>query len=638
MKNDKASPELTIARLYHSKKLQTGLIVFALAGIALCIIVLLPPVQNMIFSFVKVHISQRGSKGTFENRLLPLLSLPLLGAIFFALFLCCVFSKTITEFLEDAKHEKAVSILSAGITVLALGYISFFSYTHGRQWLHGDLSSEMVLSRLLADENRFVTPHWHYSTEIRLIYQTIFTMPLFKALGALNNWALIRSLTVFLNNSILILSYVFMTRQLKLQTKWIFITALFLIMPVSTEYWERMTFGGYYIFFTAQLFLCLGLFFRLSKNTETVKPVSQNIDFMLFTALSLVLGIQGIRSLMNIQIPLMIASIAVYIPAIKGKKKFPLFLGIYSFIVCVFGFIINYLLHFKYNFHSFENMLTEDLYTNFATKLGQCLACLAGFFGLYPGNSLLSAQGIMGAAAVVLAVVLFVITLRLSRLLSHTNDAGENAAEKQFMPVFFITSVVFNIFVFVIADEPVTPRYFIPFMILYIPLFAMFFEYTEKNYTNLKRIAVIASIVLFILGQSFLNFQKMAGDDITSARKGYIQYLLDNRLDYGFATFENANATTELTNGRIGLAGLEPYGLNPDKKNFRIQGWLNPNKFFDPSYHPEESFLLLTLEEWSLARKTERPFSKMRPDYEDDDFIVIRYPSASIIYGEVLDN
>jgi hypothetical protein len=460
-------------------------------------------------------------------------------------------------------------------------------------------------------------------------------MPLFKILGALNNWALIRALSIFLNNVVLILSYAFMMKQLKIQPKWVSVSALFLIMPISSQYWEIVIFGGYYIFFIAQLFLCVGLFLWLNKNAETVKPVSQNIVFILFTILSLALGAQGIRSLMSITIPLMVACIVSYVSGTARKKKFPLFLGIYGFIVCGFGFALNNLLHVKYSFHSYDNMRIEDLYANFIPKLGQCLVSLAVFFGLSPGSPLLSAQGVMGLAAVVLTVALFAVSFRS---LTHTNDTESNAMGKGFLPVLFIVSCVFNIFVFIIADESITPRYFIPFMVLYIPVCAIFFEYAEKNYTRLKRIAVIASIVFFVLGQSFLNFQKTAGDDITSVRKGYIRYLLDNRLDYGFATFWNANVTTELTDGRVDLAGLEPDGLNPDKKDFRIQGWLNPNKFYAASYHPGESFLLLTRDEWNLARKTERPFSAARPDYEDDNFIIIRYPSASIIYREVLDN
>jgi hypothetical protein len=483
----------------------------------------------------------------------------------------------------------------------------------------------MVLGKLLADETTFVSRNWRYSTEIRLIYQTIFTMPLFKLILHYGNWALIRALAILLNNLLLILSYIFMARQMKIQTKWICITSLFLILPISTGYWGIVTFGGYYIFFIAQLFCCLGLFIRLAGHTGTAKKALP--DFILFTVLSFAFGEQGIRSLLCVHIPLFIACIYLY-SKMAQKKNLPLFLGCYGFVMCCVGFIVNYLLHFKYSFYSFDNMRLVDLYAEFFPKLGQSLVCLAGFFGFSTGNSLLSAQGLFNVIAIIGTFILFWAVIRSFRQL----------VEYQFIPVLFIVSVIFNIFVFIVVDGDITSRYFIPFMVLYVPLIAILFEHKEKICGHLKQIAIISGIVLFIFGQGYLNFQSLAGQDMNTTRKGYIQYLLDNRLDYGFATFWNANVTTELTNGKIELAGLEPNGLDPDKNaRFHIQGWLNPKKFYNSSFHQGESFLLLTRDEWELAQKTGRSFAGLLPDYEDNDFIIIRYPSAEIIHRDALD-
>ena len=127
---------------------------------------------------------------------------------------------------------------------------------------------------------------------------------------------------------------------------------------------------------------------------------------------------------------------------------------------------------------------------------------------------------------------------------------------------------------------------------------------------------------------------------MNSVRKGYIQYLLDNKLDYGFATRWNANVTTELSNGKIELAGLEELKeLKPaGTDQFYIIPFLNPMKFFNPSFHQGESFLLLTRDEWELAQMTGRSFTRLVPNYEDNNFIIIRFPSAEIIHREVLDN
>ncbi|MDR0472970.1 MAG: hypothetical protein LBH43_04810, partial [Treponema sp.] len=578
-------------------------------------------------------ISRKGAGGAFERRLWSLLSLPSFGLAALILALCCLFSKTISAFLEDTENTRLITVFAAGTGAMLLGFIGIFAYRRGAQWLNSDHASEMVLGKLLADENTLVSRNWHYSTEIRLIYQTIFTMPLFKIFGGADNWALIRSINILLNNLVLILSYLFMARQMKIRTKWICITGLFLLMPMSTGYWDIVTFGGYYVFFVVQLLCCLGLFIRLTADTGTAKTML--VDFILFTALSFVLGAQGIRSLLCVNFPLLIACIYCYAKAVQ-KKKFLLFLGCYGFVLCCIGFAVNYLLHFWYSFHSFENMRLVDLYANFLPKLGRCLVSLAGFFGLSAGTSLLSAQGLFSVTAIIATFILFWAALKSFRQTQIQNNAMEQSGEYQFMPVFFIFSVVFNIFVFIVVDEDVTNRYFIPFMVLCIPLVAILFEYAEKLYGHLKRTALVCGIVLFVFGQGYQDFQNMAEHDANTGRKGYMQYLMDNQLDYGFATFWNANITTELTNGKIELAGLEPRGL--DINQFRIQGWLNPVKFYNPSYHQGASFLLLTRSEWEVAREMGRPFARLEPDYEDADFIVIKYPSAQIIYREVLDN
>ncbi|MDR2484060.1 MAG: hypothetical protein LBD55_01530 [Treponema sp.] len=631
------TPELFVTRIYESKKLRALLTALLIAGALLCVIPLLPPVQNAIFSFVDARISRRGAGGAFSDRLSSLLSLPFAGFIVCVFFLCCAFSKRIAAFLEEAGNEKKIITAATGITVLLLVFIAVFSYRHGRQWLDSDHSSEMILGKMLAEENVLASRNWHYSTELRLIYQTIFTMPLFKLLGGLGNWALIRAINIFLNNAVLIASYVFMMKQLGIQNKWTALGSLLLLLPVSKGYWGIVTFGGYYIFFIAQLFCCLGLFFRLANKSETTRNQSFTVDFFMFSALTLALGIQGIRSLLSVYIPLLLTCLWPWVCGKKPEQKTPLFLGLYGFVICCTGFAVNYLLHFRYSFHSFDNTNFENLQTAIMQKTGQCLAYFPKFFGYFEGERLLSARGLFGAAALAASALLFP-ALKFFGNAKQRNSLYGKDANAQFIFDFFVCAAAFNIFIFIITEGEVSSRYYIPFMVLYVPAVSIIFEKVENNYKPLKRIVIISSLVLFFSGQAFLNFQSLAGEDSNKQRNGYIQYLLDKRLDYCFATFWNASVTTELCDGAIELAGLEPDGLHPGRNEFRILKWLNPEQFFNPSYHSGGSFLLLSRAEWDLARETGRPFTQKRPDYEDDNFIVIRYPSAEMIHREVLDD
>jgi hypothetical protein len=644
---DESKFEVMIRSMCCSPKTRKAVTVLSFAGIAVCILVLLPPVQKAIFAFVGSMIDLRShSPEDLQKRLFPLLSLAALGLAALILLLCCLHSKKIIGTLLDSKNNRIISGLGLGVTFLGLIFTAVFSYRYGRQWLNSDHASEMVLGKLLAEENVLVSRQWHYSTELRLIYQTIFTMPLFKLFGGLNNWAFIRAAAIFLNNALLIAAYIFMMRQIRIQNKWICLSAVFLIAPLSGSYWDIVTFGGYYVFFIIQNFCCLGLFFALTASSAVKRRFRR--DFILFSILSLILGVQGIRSLLCIQIPLMLTCFSARrINRLNGapQKNLPVYLGIFSFALCCIGFVINYLLRFIYSFHSFENIrMDNNLYESFFTKLGQNTISLFSFFGFTGGWSVLSARGILDILAIIFTLCLLgsmIVFLRQNHIcqcVRQEHNCNENSSnQKQFIVLYFFVSLIFNAFVFQIIDQGITLRYFIPFLILFVPLLAVLFEKTEGKGSALSKTGTLAVVFLFIFTRSLFNFQELRGYDANNSRTGYIKYLSDHKLNFGFASFWNANVTTELTNGEIGIAGLEPSGLEPGVK-FNIQGWLNPKKYYDRSYYDGESFLLLTRAEWETARQTGRPFTEKTPDYDDGEFIILRYPSAVIIHDTVLDN
>jgi len=644
MKKRSESYEAMLARFGSFSAFRKPAAIFLLIGMAICIMPLLPPVQNAVFSLVGIGITETvGNRdiaqgGELADRLTALLSLSFVALVVLLYAFCCLFSQRIANFLEEEKSKKITIASLAGLTVLLLVLISVFSYRHGWQWLDSDHASEMILGQLLAEENVFASRNWGYSTEIRLIYQTLFTMPLFQLLGGHGNWALIRAINIFLNNLVLVFSYYFMARQLGIRAKWMLITGLFLIAPLSSGYWIYVTFGGYYIFFIAQLLCFIGLFLKLANNADSPKRLP--VVFALFTALSFALGVQGIRSLLVAQIPLLIACVYLHLQSSR-KRKFSLFLGCYAFILGCVGFLGNFLLHFWFRFHTFDGTGFGNLYAHLVRDVGSSLVSFAIFFGFAAESSFLSASGVFNIASIIITIILFRLAFRMSRRGVIHEGGMLDMSNRNFLPVFFLVAVCFNIFVFVVSDVLVHTRYFFPFMILYVPLAAILFGHSENAYAHLKRTAIIFGVILFVFGQSYLVFRGLSAWDRNSNRKGHIQFLLDNQLNFGFATFWNANIVTELTNGKIAMVGLELDALEPGGSPFAVQFFLNPLKFHESSFHREqqgESFLLLTRPQWELAQSAERPFSLLEPDYEDAHFIVLRFPSAYFIYREVLDS
>ena len=603
--------ELRLTELIKSEKTRKAAIIVVYTGMIFCLIPLLLPVQKLLFSNIDAERA-------------ALLSIFFAAFIVLGFILCCLYARNISLYLEGVDKTKCFTAVVSGFLVLYLVSIAIYSYFFGWRWLDSDHASEMILGKLLAEENTLLSRSWLYSTELRLVYQTIFTMPLFKIFGHLENWALIRSLNIFFNNAILILSYLFLMKQLEVKTKWVLFTAFFLVIPLSYGYWDIVIFGGYYIFFIAQLFCSLGLYIRLNSRSASGKKIM--LEFILFSILAFILGVQGIRSLMVIYIPLLLVSVYNRVKITK-EKFFPLIMGCYAFFLCSIGYIFNLLLQKRYSFYPYETMNMEHpaLYLE---KLGLSFTNIAGFFGLSGGSTILSAQGFFSVAALILCLVLI-------RTIYKTINCSQPEGEKKIIPLFFMASAIFSIFIFIITDKIIESRYFIPFMILYVPLTSILFEYAEKTFGYLKRTVIICGIILFIFGQGYINFQNLTVRDMNTGRKGHIEYLLDEELHFGFATFWNGNVITELSNGKIEMVGLERARARDGNRSFDIFGYLVKAKFLDSLHHTGESFMLLTRDEWDSVR-SRFPFTGRIPDYDDKHFVIIRFPSAEIIYRDIL--
>jgi hypothetical protein len=72
-------------------------------------------------------------------------------------------------------------------------------------------------------------------------------------------------------------------------------------------------------------------------------------------------------------------------------------------------------------------------------------------------------------------------------------------------------------------------------------------------------------------------------------------------------------------------------GLDPDNIH-AANVWLNVIAYKNSGYHKGESFLLLTKEDLLQDEK----LARRKPDYEDDNFVIFRYPSTEIVFDEVL--
>jgi hypothetical protein len=493
-----------------------------------------------------------------------------------------------------------------------LAVSTYMAYIYGRQWINSDMSSEMILGNLLAKENKLVTSSWEYSTELRLVYQQLFYMPLFKLF---DDWRVVRTITILLNNMVLLASYFFMMKQFSVSKKTILFTSLFLILPVSAVYWDIVLFGGYYVFFIAMFFCYLGLLAILFDSGK-----KQTAAFVFFLILSFIFGAGGVRALMDIQVPIFITALcACFIGKNTRFNSKPFLLSAAGLVLCCFAYAVNFLLHFFYKFHSHHGAAIIDLREIFFQRLGNTIYSFVEFLGFTPNAKFMSPQGILSFASV---VVVFLIFYETTKIIKRRGEDGEAKINILFL-LFFITSTIYHIVLFQIIDGDF--RHLIPLHILYVPALAIIFEFVNKNMALKKSRLIICGIAFVIISSGLMRLCALPFYDSNKHRNDSISYLEENNLRFGLASFWNANVLTELTNGRIEMLGLDPGNIHA------INGWLHIIAYENHDYYNDETFLLLSKEEWGQEEK----LASRKPDYEDDNFVIFRYPSTEIVFDEV---
>lgn len=115
---------------------------------------------------------------------------------------------------------------------------------YGKTNINADMSSEMVLSNLMNEDNDFVLcSNWSYSTEIRIVYLQIF-----YRIGLLlfpDNWFCARVFSNMIIMLILLVSFMHLCKTLNLGNIAIWLSII-LISPFSYHYYTNVGFGCAY--------------------------------------------------------------------------------------------------------------------------------------------------------------------------------------------------------------------------------------------------------------------------------------------------------------------------------------------------------------------------------------------------------
>ena len=140
------------------------------------------------------------------------------------------------------RNDRIFTVASFILFCLCFCFLFWFLNVNMERFLNSDDTSELILSKMLAEENRLITPNWFYSTELRVFNTQIVYAFFFKFF---NNWHKIRIVSDILLTLTMLVSAYWLFRVFKLK-KYACVGIAILLLPTSVHYFEIVLKGAYY--------------------------------------------------------------------------------------------------------------------------------------------------------------------------------------------------------------------------------------------------------------------------------------------------------------------------------------------------------------------------------------------------------
>lgn len=527
---------------------------------------------------------------------------------------------------------------AALILIILLALLSWDNFFASRARMNSDLASEMMLEKSLSETNHMFHSGWYYSTELRILNTLLVRAPLFKIFS---DWTTVRTVGNALLFCFMLCSYLVLLKYLKVDLKFSLLTAAMLLCPFSRIWLNIMYEGAYYIPHVTITFFYLTLFLMVEKAGHEANRIKKGGILAGYLLLSVILGMSGIRYVLNIQLPILMASALLILfnqdyqeirekPTAENFKKALKWKPTLYFLISLAGvaatmlgyFISERLLHNVFRFHSYSNNKFKSFSdVPLLTQLSRIMEGLLELLGYSQGVKLFSLQGIRNIAVLLLLLLFLLIFIKIvsSKTLS---------CEKRFTALFFISSFLISNATFVLLDS-YTSRYYIPVLTAAVPAVAIYLQEEEKK---LDRIFIGGGCIAAALIIGLLVWKEYAFDcrDNRNNREDVLAYLLDNDLTFGYATFWNGNVLTELSNGEVEVAGVST--INKDSIGY--YQWLTFAKYHEPGYHEGKVFILLAQSELEAFQSTELS-KEGELAYQDSGYTVYVFQDNQPIYSRI---
>jgi len=439
--------------------------------------------------------------------------------------------------------DKITDLLFILIPVLLLAYFCFYMANYSQNFVDSDMSSELILAKLVSDENKIITRSWYYSTEIRFLNIQLVFAPLFKIF---TGWHTVRTVGSTILMALLAAGAYLCGRACGISHKMSIIMCSFLLFPFwgNAYAWVVMT-GSYYVPHMLISFLSVALvFFALRSNSRKAFIVYSAV----LSVLALLAGCGGLRQLFILYIPLFLSTFICLlictrknITPDKNLKQYA-FITTLMFICAGIGYVINKgILGRFYIFYDHSTVTYQSFDIN---RFSSAISGIISQFGYKTGDELFSVGLIFNATA---AIVMLTLICGIVKNFKHPDSCEFKSV---MTAIIFTTAISMYIVLYSFTDITNKDHYFLPIIVLSFPVIIKYTEDICRKYGWMK--IITACVLCAMLFCGYLRYVDRRYDD-NKEKRNAVAVALENGCSAGYGSFWNANVITELSDGKIDM-------------------------------------------------------------------------------------
>jgi len=409
------------------------------------------------------------------------------------------------------------------------------------------------------------------------------------------------------------------------------------LLPVSVAYGRIVLYHCHYITHIVLSFFLMGLLLGFARDTA-LSPVQSCIRVGIILIASFIGGLGGIRHLMIIHTPMLLLILLICLledlqskdsgkAALFSRQKILLFsVAALAFLAAFIGYKIN--TDVFTNYFAFRSYSDTTLASPAFSHLSEILYGFLHQFGFRKELPMLSLLGILSLGGILSAVFCLYLSARIIRSFKAGNDL-----RKTMVSLFFLCYLVVMTAVFLIVEDPYGyyyPLYYVICLPWAAPLLLSVPDFFSKDVHpfNFKRIFSWAAVLLLfangLANIAFFNgveqFDQLY-EGLTFQEKNkvaqltpVVDYLLENKYDYGYGTYWESNITTELTDGKIPM--------------------FNVFMIYDEDGTPYVSYFNWLTSVWQREAPKEKTFVIVSADKQPLFEQTVNYPYCTRVYSD----